>query len=97
MTNYDERLPRNNCFQNAQWMVLMHPELSYVEGYLVFTDHGGREYRLLHAWNATPDGQLVDSTEWAFEDQALPYRYEQDFEACDRLAAQVEELRRAAS
>lgn len=80
MTIYDERLPRNNCFHNARWMVLMYPELSYVEGNLVFTDHDGREYRLEHAWNATPDGRLVDSTAWAFEG-TLPYRYERHIDA----------------
>jgi hypothetical protein len=76
VSGYDDRLPRNNCFQNARWMVLMHPELVIVDGYLVFTDHDGQEYRLEHAWNETPDGQLVDSTAWAFEGMTLPCHYE---------------------
>jgi hypothetical protein len=88
---YDERFPRNNCFQNARWMVLMHPELIPVEGYLVFTDHDGQEYPLPHAWNETPDGQRVDSTAWAFED-VLPYRYERDPRARERLVTRAEEL-----
>lgn len=89
MTSYDERLPHNNCRQNARWMTLMHPELTSVEGYLVFTDHDGQEYRLPHSWNETPGGQIVDSTAWAFEDQALPHRYERDPEAWARLEADI--------
>jgi hypothetical protein len=75
VTGYPERFPRNNCDQNAQWMTMLHPELSVVRGNLVFTDHDGQEYRMEHVWNQAPDGAVVDSTAWAFE-AALPYRYE---------------------
>jgi hypothetical protein len=96
-TAYPERLPRNNCRQNARWMTLMHPELTQVEGYLVLTDHDGREYRTAHTWNETPDGQLVDSTAWAFEDQVLPYRYEPNPQAWPRMDALVAELEGASA
>ncbi len=88
---YPEQFPRNNCQQNARWMALMYPELTRVEGYLVLTDHDGTERRVEHAWNETPDGQVVDSTAWAFEG-TLPYRYERDAEAWARLAASVAEI-----
>jgi hypothetical protein len=73
-------------------MVLMHPELSCVEGYLVLTDHDGQEYRVAHSWNETPDGQLVDSIAWALEGQVQPIRYERDPEAWARLAVIAEDL-----
>ena len=99
MTGYPERLPRNNCRQNARWMTLMYPELTAADGYLVFTAPDGQEYRTEHSWNETPDGQLVDSTAWAFEGQALPYRYERDPEAWARLncslAGELQEASRA--
>jgi hypothetical protein len=74
VTGYDERLPRGNCQQNARWMTLMHPELSIVDGYLVNTTPDGTDFRVEHSWNETPDGQVVDSTAWAFEGWGLPYR-----------------------
>ncbi len=95
MSSYDERLPRGNCRQNARWMVLMHPELTSVEGYLVFTDHDGQDYRLQHSWNETPDSKIVDSTAWAFEGDVLPFRYERDPGAWSRLSAMAEDLRGA--
>jgi hypothetical protein len=88
MTEYTERFSRNNCQQNARLMTLMHPELAVVEGYLVLTDHDGREYRTEHSWNETPDGQVVDSTAWAF-DETLPYRYEPDPRAWERFEAVI--------
>jgi hypothetical protein len=86
---YPERLPRNNCRQNARWMTLMHPELSQVEGYLVLTGHDGAEWRLEHSWNRAPDGTVVDSTVWAIAGELLPYRYEPDPHAWSRLAETV--------
>jgi hypothetical protein len=90
MTDYPERFPRGNCQQNARWMTLMYPELTSVEGYLVFTEPDGTERRLEHAWNETADGRVVDSTAWAFDGQTLPYRYERDPQAWSRFAALVE-------
>jgi hypothetical protein len=58
----------------------------------VLTDHDGQEHRLAHSWNEAPDGQLVDSTAWAFEDQVLPYRYERDPQAWVR-AGRLEDER----
>jgi hypothetical protein len=52
-----ERLSRDNCRQNAWWMVAMYPELTYVEGYLVFTDPDGTGRRIEHAWNQAPGGR----------------------------------------
>ena len=84
--NYSrERLPGNNCRQNAWWMVAMYPELAYVEGYLVFTDPDGTEQRMEHAWNQAPGGRIVDSTAWAFAEEG-PYRYQPDHLAWPRLA-----------
>ncbi|MGH8835957.1 MAG: hypothetical protein ACRDWG_13335 [Actinomycetes bacterium] len=82
---YRERLPRDNCRQNAWWMVAMYLELTYVEGYLVFTDPDGTERRLEHAWNEAPGCHIVDSTAWAFAEEG-PYRYEPDHLAWLRLA-----------
>jgi hypothetical protein len=33
--NYRERLPECSCFENAREMVKRHPELRYVEGWLI--------------------------------------------------------------
>jgi hypothetical protein len=93
MTGYPERFPRGNCRQNARWMTLMYPELVAVDGYLVNTAADGTEFRVEHTWNQAPDGQLVDSTAWAFEGEALPYRYEPDPQAWGRLASQIDGLR----
>jgi hypothetical protein len=76
-------------------MTLMHPELTVVSGYLVLTDTSGLEYRLEHSWNETPDGQIVDSTAWAFAEMPLPYRYERDLEAWGRLAMLADKLPRS--
>jgi hypothetical protein len=92
---YDERFPANNCQQNARWMSILHPGLSVVEGYLVFTERDGTEFRTEHAWNETAAGTVVDSTAWAFKDDALPCRYERDPGAWPRFRAQVEALRGA--
>src|SRR6266446_4717519 len=90
MNAYPERFPRGNCHQNARWMVQLHPELSYVQGYLVFTDPGELEHRVTHAWNETPDGLVVDSTAWAFEGQTLAYRFERDPGTWARLEARAQ-------
>lgn len=89
---YSERLSGGNCRENAWWMVAMYPELSYVEGYVVFTESDETERRMEHAWNEAPDGRIVDSTAWAFAGTA-PYRYERDLQAWPRLA---ESMRRFA-
>lgn len=90
MTEYPERLPRNNCAWNSHVMVLLHPELSFVEGYLVFTSPDGSEFRMEHCWNAAPDGRVVDSTIWAVDEAGtLPYRYEPDPQAWARLGMNV--------
>lgn len=86
MTDYDEQFPQGFCQVAARCMTEMHPELSYVEGYLVFTSQYGQERRTEHCWNETPDGTVVDSVAWNFEDEQ-PYRYERDPEAWARLAA----------
>jgi hypothetical protein len=86
---YRERFPRDNCRQNAWWMVAMYPELVYVEGYLVFTELDGTERRMEHAWNEAPDGRIVDSTAWAFAEEG-PYRYQPDHLAWLRLADSME-------
>jgi hypothetical protein len=54
--DYPERFPVGACQQSARWMVKLHPELTYVEGYLVFIEPDGTERRMEHAWNETPDG-----------------------------------------
>jgi hypothetical protein len=74
MGGYSERLPEGCCHQNARCMAERHPELAYVEGYLVFplAEPFG-DYRLEHAWNETPDGTIVDSTAWPYDP---PFRYE---------------------
>jgi hypothetical protein len=87
MTGYPEQGMPGFCQENARWMVEMHPELSVVEGYLVFTDRDGEEYRTEHTWNDIPDGAVVDSTAWAFEGETLPYRYERDPQAWPRKRA----------
>jgi hypothetical protein len=56
-------------------MVAAHPELSYVEGWLVFARPDPFEpYLLDHAWNVTPDDQIVDATGWVYGDPP-PSRY----------------------
>jgi hypothetical protein len=76
--SYPERFPECRCRENARQMVMLHPELRYVEGHLVFplAEPFG-ERRMEHAWNVTPDGSVVDSTGWAYEN-ARPFRYERD-------------------
>jgi hypothetical protein len=76
MGSYPERLPECHCRQNARRMVTLHPELRYVEGWLVFARPDPFEpYRLEHAWNVAPDGEVVDSTAWAY-DGLRPFRYQ---------------------
>ena len=36
MSSYPERLPECCCRENARLMTALHPELRYVEGWLVF-------------------------------------------------------------
>jgi len=72
-------------------MTLMHPQLTEAEGYLVLALPDGAEYRIEHTWNETPDGQIVDSTAWAFEDTGT-YRYERDPQAWARFAAAAADL-----
>jgi hypothetical protein len=76
MNVYPERLPECQCRENARRMVALHPELIYVEGWLVWTRPDPFEpHRLDHAWNETPDGEIVDATAWAY-DNLRPFRYE---------------------
>ena len=86
---YRDRLPRDNCRQNAWRMAAMYPELVYVEGYLVFTEPDGTERRMEHAWNEAPGGRIVDSTAWAFAGRE-PSRYQPDHLAWPRLAASMQ-------
>lgn len=73
---YPERLPECHCRQNAREMVRRHPELQYVEGYLVFPrPEPFEDFKLEHAWNVIPGGVVVDATGWAY-DNARPFRYE---------------------
>jgi hypothetical protein len=95
VSRYTERLPAGNCRQNARWMTLMYPELTSVEGYLVFTGPDGTERRMEHAWNQAPGGAIVDSTAWAFESETLPFHYEPDPQAWIHLRGLVEHLRGA--
>jgi hypothetical protein len=88
---YSDRLPGNSCRDNAWWMAAMYPELSYVEGYVVFTEPDETERRMEHAWNQTPNGRIVDSTAWAFAGTA-PYRYERDHLAWPHLADSMRRL-----
>jgi hypothetical protein len=75
MADYPERLPACHCHQNAREMVRRHPELRYVEGYLVFPrPEPFSNFRLAHAWNEV-DGRIVDSTAWAYE-SLRPFSYE---------------------
>jgi hypothetical protein len=75
MSGYPERLPATHCWQNARLMAQRHPELRYVEGWLVIPWPDGSEmFRLEHAWNETPDGSIIDATGWAYDD--LPVRYQ---------------------
>jgi hypothetical protein len=77
MSSYPERLPACNCWENARQMVTLHPELSYVAGWLIIPRPDGTEaYRLEHAWNVAPDGSIIDSTGWAYDD-LRPVRYQQ--------------------
>jgi hypothetical protein len=76
MSSYPERLPECQCHQNARQMVRLHPELRYVEGWLVFPRPEPFEpYKLDHAWNVTADGEVVDSTAWCYAN-AGQFRYE---------------------
>lgn len=82
MTDYPQ-MPKGTCYQSSRIMAAMYPELSYVEGWMVFTDEDGADIitpsgvpmAIEHAWNVTPDGEIVDSTrDVRFDD--LPRRYE---------------------
>lgn len=47
------------CYGNAIMLAVKRPELVYVEGYAVAP---GIPVPMMHAWNATADGTLVDIT-----------------------------------
>lgn len=55
-----ERGPARACFGNAISLALKRPGLVYVEGYALA--HDLAHDPILHAWNATGDGQLADIT-----------------------------------
>jgi hypothetical protein len=75
MGSYPERFPACHCWENARQMVTLHPELRYVRGYLIFPRPDGTEaFRLEHAWNETPDGVIIDSTGWAYDDLRPSYQ-----------------------
>lgn len=55
---YEFGAPRT-CFANAIVLCVLHPELTYVEGYGMMIDIG---LPIHHAWNVDPDGRVIDST-----------------------------------
>jgi len=75
MSAYPERAPACRCHQNARDLVRRHPELTYVEGHLVFDyqDDRGEMYRLDHAWAVTPAGDIIDPTAWPYAGQQFRY------------------------
>jgi hypothetical protein len=74
MSAYPERFDECNCHANARRMVELHPELRYVEGWLVFPRPEPFEpFKLDHAWNVAPDGTIADPTAWPYHP---PFSYE---------------------
>jgi hypothetical protein len=74
MADYHERFAACHCHQNAREMARRHPELRYVEGYLVFPrPEPFADFKLPHAWNETAGGVVVDATGWAYAGQSFSY------------------------
>jgi hypothetical protein len=74
MSGYPERFAECNCWSNARRMTELHPELRYVEGWLIVPWPDGSEmYRLEHAWCVGPDGSIIDSTASPYADLRPSY------------------------
>lgn len=59
---------KGHCFKVAHQQAVSNPGLLYCEGFLSAMDSDGVEHTIVHAWNCTPSGVVLDST---VEDPAL--------------------------
>jgi hypothetical protein len=55
-------MPLGRCFINAYRLTRIFPELRYAEGTAVYLWDWGTDDAKRHAWNVTPDAEVVDAT-----------------------------------